>query len=418
MLDTHQLYQKLTGTVGLYSGFNAPADERNLGRQPVVYLSDAHKLLRPDLLRALGPKLTDINPDPYYANRTYGRYDLVSDSGELFESLTSDNEGNALNGTDHWRKLSAEQVWYNRIERGALTKLALSLAYSPPAPVLFDQQATFQREGNVQGALSKSGRFVGVRISIKRTAVLGVNRLGLQLTAPVTNLPLYLFHSDQTAPVTTVNLTNATAGRTAWATANVDLYGSRGGYYLIGYFEGDLPVGVQAVGSDRSFDVAGCQTCGGGIDQLVAATRAPYVTLTPVYVEGPRNTRLRDWTDESEVTRQTWGLNFILEASCDATAALLDNRDSLINALLHVVACDVLEEISTSDRVNAVAAQMRSQAYVALYGQDSSRSDGGLSQRRDGVINDLKKVLAGSTPCVSVEVPRQRRGISVGSVWD
>ncbi|WP_128547213.1 hypothetical protein [Larkinella soli] len=372
MLDLTQLHSLLVGTVGLYPGSRPDTDySDDAHNAPTVYLQDAHKLLRSDVLTALGPNL--------------------SAGGDLME-------------------------WYTQIEKGAINKLGLLVAGNPPARPLLEATPLHPKEGNIQGAFNKTGRFLGLRIRLpRRDTAVNLVKLGLQLSGPVTNLPLYVFHSDAATPIKTVNLTTTLSGRTAWNTADCWLYSRQGGYYLVGYFESDLPTDVRAIGAERGWNVADCNTCG-GIEAEFIRTRSPYLNIEPVYVESVGTGRTLSWAEEKAVSLQTWGLNAVIEVRCDITNTLLTNKDMLTGALLHLLACDVLEELSTSDRVNSVKQQLKNEAYVALYGQGSSTSDNGLAARRDRLIKDLKAQLEKMRPACLQEESRKK--IRIGSLFD
>ncbi|QMW06374.1 hypothetical protein [Spirosoma foliorum] len=425
MLDTKELSKSLAGVVGLYAGFLSNPDlPAAVHANPEVYLSDAHKLLRPEILSALGPNLAKYDFAAYSQEKPYNLYDLVwvtqeGGAGKLYESLASNNSGHDVTDADYWQETSLLSAWYSRIERGAINKLARALAQNPPAPALLQLQPLYNKEANLQGAINKAGRFVGHRLRIKgRNTAFLIGRLGLQLTGggTLTNMPIYLFHSEQAEPIGVFYLSGTVTGRSLWVDVNQYLYWRRGGYYTIGYFETDLPMGVSAVGAQRGFSVGTCSSCL-GVDFVYAQNRVPFVHIQPIYVMGNLTSGVQSWVDESEVSLQTWGINLTIEARCDVTQTLLINRDMLTNALLHVIACDVLEEISTSDRINGTAAQFKSQAYVALYGQSNSKTDFGLSTAKNKLITDLKAVMAKQSPtCMPSEAPR--KGIRFASMFD
>ncbi|MFD2936321.1 hypothetical protein [Spirosoma flavum] len=408
MFDTETLTNQLSGKVALYAGFDAGSDKVKISR-PLVHLSDAHKLLRPDIINALGPYVEGVSPQPYDADATYNQFELVNDSDVVYQSVTPENSGHALSDATYWQKTTVLSAWYSQIERGAIAKLSLALAGTPSGVAVLSRQAIFNREGNLQGAIGKNGRFLGWRIRIQKTGVLfNIARSGLQLTGPAANVPIYLFHSSSAVPVAVAYLTGTTSGRTIWADSPNFLLKQSDGYYLLGYFESDLPVGVQAVGSERSFATASCSSCQGA-DYALAANRQKYVTIEPVYVDDADTPGVMDWADENSVALQTWGLNLIIEVHCDRTKLLA-------NTLLYMIACDVLEELSTSDRLNGISAQLRNSAYIALYGQANSKvTDGALSTVRNNALAELKGAMA-STDCGKVEAPR--RGIRFESMFD
>ncbi|WP_020603247.1 hypothetical protein [Spirosoma spitsbergense] len=363
MYDTASLTKQLTGLVGLYNDLFDDSGQPATP-SPVVYLSDAHKLLRPDIINALGPDLTSA------------------------EALLA---------------------WYSRIEKGAINKLALSLSGTPTVSAVLNRQSVFAKEANIQGAaLTKNNRFLAWRMTMPTGLVkTQIIRGGIQFTGPVTDFPLYLFHSENADPVAVINLTGNTANRTIWANFGEYLNPSEG-YYLIGYYEADLPPGVSVIGREQSFTVAGCSSCNGS-DYALVAERSKYINIEAVYVAGVLVTGILNWPDETVISNQTWGLNLTIEAYCD-------RQNLLVKALLYLIACDVLEEIASSDRVNGLSAQLRSEAYVALYGQSSSKvTNGALAVVRDNALTELKNALA-SNNCQKVEAPR--RGIRFDSLFD
>lgn len=374
MIDLTKLQTMLIGTVGLYPGSNADDsgqftdDDHNA---PVVYLQDAHKLLRSDVLTALGPN-------------------LAADGTSLMD-------------------------WYTRIEKGAINKLGLLIASNPPTKPLLESTSLYPKEANLQGALNKTGRFLALRFTLpKRDTAINLVKLGLQVTGPVSGVPLYLFHSDASNHLKLVNITDTRSGRTVWGNFGEYMHSSKGGYYLAGYFESDLPSGVSAVGAERGWTVGSCSGCG-GIENEFIRSRSPYLTIEPVFVENVGSDRTLSWADEKTVVAQSWGLNAIIEVQCDITNTLLTNKDMLINSYLHILACDVLEEIATSDRVNATKKELKSQAYVALMGQKDT--DRGLAGQRDAVMKGLKAVLEKMRPCC-VTAESGRREIRFENAFD
>jgi hypothetical protein len=85
---------------------------------------------------------------------------------------------------------------------------------------------------------------------------------------------------------------------------------------------------------------------------------------------------------------------------------------------MYYIACDALQHFETSDRVNAVISTMRHMAHTALFGQDSNKTDYGLTKKRDTLLADLKAVFAGISPqCLKVEAPAKRK-LRFGNIYD
>lgn len=417
MVNTQKIAQSLTGLIGLYPGLSAngivPAA---FHRQAVAYLSDAHKLLRPEILSALGPNLADINPAPFVAQTVYCLYEVVASDGKYYEKLTGADSDN-LNDGVNWRETTLLSAWYSRIERGSITKLAMACTAAPPPKPLLENQALYTTEGNSRDTVNKNNRFVGLRLRVRGNGVaMGILRVGLQVTGAIANFPVYLYHSSQNAPVGVAYLDGTTIGRTVWVDFPQTLYGFQDGYFLIGYYESLLPLNVFAVGAIRGFNLANCSSCGGADVQLVR-NRSNFLSIDPVQVAGPLVPGTMTWAQDQElqVVSQSFGINLIIKADCDATAEIINNKAALSNALLYMVACDVLEEISTSDRVNSLVENMTTQAYIALNGQTGNK-DGGLKAERTKAVDDLKSMLTRLNPqCMSTPV---RQGIRWGSTFD
>lgn len=418
MVDTKELTKQLTGIVGLYPSINAggelPADYH---REPEVYLEDAHRLLRADIIAGLGPNLPTVRPQPYDASTYFRLFDIVTDSnGVFYESQTAQNQNNPLTDSEHWKQTTALSAWFGRMERGAISKLVLQASGSPATAPLLDNQQLFHYEGNRSDTLNKSGRFVGWRVLVNgNDTALEIVKAGLQFTGELSNFPIYVFHSTADEPVETIRISGRSTGRSFWADVNKCLYQRVGGYYIIGYYEDDLPDNVFAIGALRGFTAATCSSCGGGLESALYEARAPYVALQPISVNGPVTSGVMDWDNVSEIqiASQSWGLNLIIAAKCDATRAILRNKDLFTQALLYMIACDVLQDMSTNDRVNVLSKNMTSQAFVALNGQKDT-NDKGLKEDRNKAIADLKDVLGKISPCTPVKA---RVGINFGSVW-
>ncbi len=392
-----ELIDSLSNQVGLYPGLNQPSSDLLpwVTSTPSVYLSTAHQILRTDLLSALGPDFGSVDPDNWSATKPYGLHQVVKTLSPIkyYVSIVSNNLNHAVTNATYWRETSLLAEWYRQIEAGAIGKLYRFIK-GINTPFVLSRQWIFSSEGSISGALlSKSGRFLGTRWTVKHTDLLTtINRIGLQVTGPITAFPVYLFHSSQVAPVAVAYLTGTTSNRTVWGDLNKSLV-LKDGYYITGYFESDLPSQVQVVGAQRGFTVAGCTSCF-GTDSVLAATRSKYLDMQAVYVEDVDEPVL-SWASEEDVSQQSFGLNYIISAVCDRNELLKD-------ALLYQIASDVLEYFMTSDRVNGVAAELKRSAYSVLYGQKDAVNDIGIAGKLNKSFERLKNAL-GSTDCCTAE---------------
>lgn len=413
MLNTAQLHDALTGIIGLNDSMNSELQSIDVianrmrpdlsHRQASLMLSDAHKLLRVEILSALGPNLLETNPVFFDANTVYSRYEIVQDGTGYLESRIDGND-RPVSDQASWRPTTLLSAWVRRIERGAINKLALLAGFNPPPSPLMEPLPLYQKGGNLQDTVSKLSRFVGIRLSLRQSDInVGIRKIGLQFSGLVNNLPVYLFRSDMANPVKVLHVTTTIAGRMQWFDVGELLYSSsndvyfEGEYYLIGYFEDDLPLSVNAIDGQRSLTVADCSSCN-PYDVSVFNSREPYVLTESVYVDNVGNSRQLSWPLENRIERQTWGINLILDAGCDVTRALIEHKQTVLRALLYQMAYDALEELSTSDRVNGTAEKLRDKAYVAINGQGISNSDTGIKPLLKESIKDFKTLLAAVAP--------------------
>lgn len=191
-----------------------------------------------------------------------------------------------------------------------------------------------------------------------------INRIGLYLTAAVTDLDLHLFHSSQETSVATFQFT-AGAGGFTWneirRTLDYDDGTISGGTWYIGYYQDELAAqSSQAVQYTAMNWLHGyCNSCGGGSAQ----NDVNYKSIrNRLYMQGfyvpaaqvPAVGTMFDPTIVIQTNNNNWGFNFNITIGCDLTQFWKDNRRAFKNVIGMSVAMKVLEMMKFSSQINNI----------------------------------------------------------------
>jgi hypothetical protein len=222
--------------------------------------------------------------------------------------------------------------------------------------------------GRKQQNITNESRFCGVMFQLNQTVGLAaiLNRVGLYLTAPVTNLNLYLFHSTQEQVISTYQFTTAKSNSFSWQELqikleyDIDTSGISGGAWYLGYYQDDLAAqSSQAVRyTAMNWSNGYCSTCDGGAKQKKYNSIASRLSMMGFYVPNgslPVDKNERFDTDLVVKTNSNnWGFNFNISIVCDTTQFWIDNRITLVKVLGLTVAMKVLEMMKYSSQINNV----------------------------------------------------------------
>jgi hypothetical protein len=216
--------------------------------------------------------------------------------------------------------------------------------------------------------LTNESRFCGVMFDLKYstgiTAI--INRIGLYLTAPVTNLDLYLFHSSQEAAINTYQFTSTSTNSFSWNEIRIqmshDIGTSNiiGGTWYLGYYQDDLAAQTaQAVRYTAMNWLHGyCNTCNGGSYQAMYSSISNRLAMNGFYVPSGSLPVSKSEKFDNDVVIKTNnnnnGFNFNITIGCDLSQFWVDNRRLLADVLGLAVAMDVLEMMKYSSQINNV----------------------------------------------------------------
>ena len=222
--------------------------------------------------------------------------------------------------------------------------------------------------GRKKQTITNESRFVGVMFEPMQSVGYGavLNRVGLYLTAAVTNLDLYLFHSSQEQVIATYQFTTTKNNSFSWQEfaiklhSDVDTAGISGGVFYLGYYQDDLAgQSSQAVQyKSMNFKLGYCTGCGRNDWDKQYKSISSKLGMCGFYVPGaslPLDPNERFDNDVVVKTNSNnWGFNFNITIVCDMTQFWIDNRAYFVDVIGLAVAMRVLKMMKFSSQINNV----------------------------------------------------------------
>jgi len=264
--------------------------------------------------------------------------------------------------------------------------------------------------------ITNESRFVGVYFCPMQSLGYGaiLNRVGLYLTAPVTDLTLYLFHSTQQQAIATYNFTTTKSNSFDWVEYNINLFydtnttGVSGGIWYLGYYQDDLALQTsQAVRyTGINWKNGYCRGCGNGAKQKKYSSISSKLDMTGFYV--PNASLPADPLErfDNEVVVKTnsnnWGFNFNISIVCDMTQFWIDNRRNFADVIGLAVAMRVLKMMKFSSQINNVEEGVKVMIIRDLEGTTDTQNpplNEKLNDAIDALILDQGNVGTGCIPC-------------------
>lgn len=222
--------------------------------------------------------------------------------------------------------------------------------------------------GRKTANLTNESRFCGVMFELNNNMGLAaiINRIGMYLTAAVTDLDLYLFHSSQSQAIATYQFTTTKTNSFSWQEQRVELNyddntkGITGGTWYLGYYQDDLALQAsQAVQYTAMNWVHGyCSGCGMKNADIAYKSISTRIAMKGFYVPSASlpvsKTEAFDPSVAVQTNNNNWGLNFNISIVCDMTQFWIDNRRTLANVIKMAVSMKVLEMMKFSSQINNV----------------------------------------------------------------
>jgi hypothetical protein len=279
--------------------------------------------------------------------------------------------------------------------------------------------------GRKVSTLTNQSYFCGVMFEVKNSTAIRatINRIGLYLTAAVTDLDLYLFHSSKEAVVQQFQFTTATSNSFAWNEIERELSYDDGvnvgGTWYLGYYQDDLATATTAAVNYNAMNwIDGyCGSCGSvsSSDSSAYTSIRNKVVMTGFYVPSASLPVSKTERFEPSVVIKTntsnWGFNFHISVDCNLTQFWKDNKRSLKKVIGYSVAIKVLEDMKASNQINNVSEHLKVMIIRDLEGTNDTGAIP-LWKRRMMAINalilDEGNVSSDCLPCA--RKPQTRYG--------
>lgn len=385
-----------------------------------LYYQDEHPLVcMENLDQAL--KNYDVWTYPSYAEHAeYEIGDKVRYSdGKVYEALNAIPDAPLALEPSDWVEVKLLAQKLEALTRASINKVAAAMVTKKKldgvTKSIFENVQLFSGVGDITQKVTKQSRFVGFELRMKsaRDVSVFIRRIGTQFSLANPSFKLWLFHSSQSEPVTSIDLVLPRANAFTWSSSDLVLQSLSaqlfpGGSYYLGYYEDDL-VGM-AINKGYNFGVT--PQCGSCTNDLALFSQwSQFMSVLPFYVPvsylvdnlptDPGGPILWDINANQYTPNNNYGLNLDLTTGCDLTDFLCRESRLFTDAIIKQVAVDALLELAYSTRNNTIAKETRDLAIYAL--NNSENGNEGLVTRRDKAIEalnfDFSDLSAACLPC-------------------
>lgn len=386
MIDVARLSDSFYGRVGWQEGYR-PTDPlingdiltSSLGR----YFNSMSNLLELENLQAIAPDFKNFGYATYVSSTAYAIGQKVMYEGDAYSSKTAGNTGNTPStDTTNWKHLFSD--WLEQKTKNSLFNLAQNIVslkqLNYKTKSLLDVVYLFDSTKASKTTITKSGRIVGFTFKCKNFEglMMMLQRVGVQFTQTET-LNLYLYHTSQIdAPIATLSVSVNTPLRFQWYDFQermtfLEDYNAQGEYKLV-YYEDDLTgEAIEYALDNTGGNLSPCSSCNGNnqsYNYYKAYTK--WLNFQAFYVDAVNIpvTALEMWDtdDEVNVNRQNWGLNVQLDARCDITNIVTNNRDIFTNAIVLQLELDMAKEMVRDTRTSTNNSSVQKSAALELEG--------------------------------------------------
>jgi len=389
------------------------------------FYNDSHALLRLENLAIIGPSENNYNYPAYNGGTVYSADEIVKLDGLLYQSLVDSNQGNTPSTSPNfWEQLYPFSQWLEAQTKQSINRLFNSVVVEKKlkqySKTLFADATLFDARTNRRDTETPMGRFVGFKLALNtyKDLKLLIDKIGMQFTQPLTDFPLYFYHSSQVEPIKVLPITTTkTKGSFEWVKQLQDIIleywtddYNTGGVFYIGYYEDDLPVDTQAI----NYQFTGGKPCA-SCNYRAASNYKKYsrfVGVTPIIVPAGNIEPDRDlWENEVEVrvNRKSFGINLSFSVKCDITDIICKNDYVFTNALMRQVQRDFANYMLNTNRTDELVNRLKGQALIEL-SEDGGQLEEKLKQEVDAIDFDMSDL---ESPCCP---SKTKRSVSYGTI--
>lgn len=388
------------------------------------YYNNTHALLVLENLQAIAPNKNDFNYPLWDSMNTYNTGDVVIVSGLFYKSLIDSNIANPPTISTDWQEIYPFSEWLTNRTRQSIADFFNSVFVSKN---LQQQAKTLLADSTIYDASMRNtseigqGRFVGFSLTLGnyKNLKLVIDKIGLHFSGNVTNLPFYVYHSSQTDAIYTTTLTTVRNSNFSWLKLaepiTVEYWSelvNTGGVFYFGYYENDLPLGVQAL--NNVYNLNGpCGSCAGTRNARMKWDRyRRFAFFSPLAVPSTAlnvDKTLWEGNYTQTINDRTYGLNLSFSIQCDVTDIICKNKFVFTNALIKQVQRDFANYMLNTNATNELANRLRKQALLEL-SDEGGKLEMKLMQEMKAISLDLSDL---DTPCC----PEQPfKGVRYGAI--
>ena len=343
-----------------------------------IFVQDKHPIVT---LENIWQSCPDFNPNnwPSWVSMTsYAALTVVAYSGVLYQAINPVTSAtNPSADPTNWSVYNPFSAFLQRKMNQGVTNMISEVIkifkLQETAKAIIERQQLFRGGGSRNSAIVPDGSFVGFEILVQQAEALMLilDMIGLQFTQ-AQSLNIYIYHtSKESSAIYILPVTTAGASDFSWvATAAAKLMylvQNTAGTWIVGYFEGDLIGGNQAI--SRTWDCTS-PPCGGcsDADLLMYNRWSRYTSFRNIKIPpiGLNGRALPNTQYATYGGMTNWGLNFSMTVRCDLTDFILYSKFLYADAYAMQMTLEFMKLIASSTRINPDMAQIKNQARAEL----------------------------------------------------
>lgn len=431
MYNNNKIVSCLEGLVGFGSTYNSEVPDISTDLQASssgIVVNDLHPLLSYENILAIAENFSKTQVNIYATTTTYNKGAIVDNGTDFYYSLVDSNINQVLTDAAKWRKTTLLSAFLRRTYTTSVIKLFSQLftqkKLSEVAKTLLGQVSIYEGVGNITGRITKVGRMVGYKITVKHPDTAAtLSHIGLQLDTVQADVKVYLYHSSSNVPVKIFTIIHTKSIQFEWHEIAKEVLNymndtiSAGGAYYLTYYQNEMT--GEAIKKDYSFGSRGsCSSCSEQIiNQRLFNNWSKYISIEPFYINSDDvNVDRSIWNHDREIYADdtTWGLNLQLSIQCDVSDLVCRNKNVLADALSKQIVVDLLTAMTYSLRDNQKKERIAGLAAIALDNSDNHQ-EGEAKKLRNAITAlsfDLSSMSDACLPCNS------NQGFKLKSVWN
>lgn len=421
MFNIATIQNSLTPLVGFSQNYRKDVDRLDADLCTSIagsYINQqAHPLLTMENINLLLDIFRNTDVVAYDAAQPYVVGDIVVSVNLIYYCIQAGAGQTPASKPLYWTKTNLISAYMRRTRLFACNNLFESVFSERKLHMIGKTTLTdtslYDGTGSLANTIPNLSRFVGFMISPKnKDTVINISSIGLQLSAPAPNLPIYVYQTSSAAPYGQVVIDHEKTVTFAWHEVQagaIQMYFNSQTVddacpYFIGYYQDDLPVGCLAIWKQIMWNYMECGTCN-TVNDMYRRRWSNFFDIQPIYVE---NTWLNEdrtfWELDKTtyVSNQNFGMNLKIQVNCDVSDFICRNRLAFTKGLKMQIVHDLINAMAYSDRDNQRKESVSQKAFYALR-RDDNAQPGIIDQLKNEIKNvnfDIQDISSICLPCV------------------